>query len=108
MKKGVFENFAKLTRDRVSFLIKLQVAPCYFIKKETLAPVFSCKFCEEHLLHRAPLKDCFYNTWINSTHKISLTPFVDDIFKTNIFLLMWKIKLFSHEKIVIVQVNVNR
>ena len=29
----------------VSFLIKLQ-AGCNFIKKETLAQVFSCKFCE--------------------------------------------------------------
>ena len=33
-------------RVRVSFLIKLQVSVCNFIKKETLTQVFSCKFCE--------------------------------------------------------------
>ena len=31
---------------RVSFLIKLQPSACNFIKKETLAQAFSCKFCE--------------------------------------------------------------
>ena len=30
----------------VSFLIKLQVEACNFIKKETLAQVFSCEFCK--------------------------------------------------------------
>ena len=30
----------------VSFLIKLQFEACNFIKKETLAQVFSCEFCE--------------------------------------------------------------
>ena len=30
----------------VSFLIKLQASGCNFIKKETLAQVFSCEFCE--------------------------------------------------------------
>ena len=30
----------------VSFLIKLQASACNFIKKETLARVFSCEFCE--------------------------------------------------------------
>ena len=29
----------------VSFLIKLQAEVCNFIKKETLAQVFSCEFC---------------------------------------------------------------
>ena len=28
------------------FLIKLQASACNFIKKETLAQVFSCEFCE--------------------------------------------------------------
>ena len=28
------------------FLIKLQIEACNFIKKETLAQVFSCEFCE--------------------------------------------------------------
>ena len=30
----------------VSFLIKLQGEACNFIKKETLAQLFSCEFCE--------------------------------------------------------------
>ena len=34
------------TCARVSFLIKLQAEACNFIKKETLAHVFSCEFCE--------------------------------------------------------------
>ena len=33
------------TCARVSFLIKLPEA-CHFIKKETLAQVFRCEFCE--------------------------------------------------------------
>ena len=48
VRKGVLENFAKFTRKhlcRSLFLIKLQTA-CNFIKKETLAKVFSCEFCE--------------------------------------------------------------
>ena len=47
-KKGVLRNFEKFTgkhRVRVSFLIKLQ-AVCNFIKRETLAQVFSCDFRE--------------------------------------------------------------
>ena len=44
-KKSVFKNFIKFTGNacaRISFLIKLHA--CNFIKKETLAQVFSCEF----------------------------------------------------------------
>ena len=45
----LFLEIAKNSQEnacaRVSFLIKLQVA-CNFVKKETLAQVFSCEFCE--------------------------------------------------------------
>ena len=34
------------TCARASFLIKLQASGSNFIKKETLAQVFSCEFCE--------------------------------------------------------------
>ena len=47
IKKGFLKALAKFTGKhlcRVSFLIKLQA--CYFIKKEALARVFSCEFCE--------------------------------------------------------------
>ena len=47
--KHVIRNFAKLTGNtcaRASFLKKLHALACNFIKKETLAQVFSCEFCE--------------------------------------------------------------
>ena len=49
-KKGVLieisQNSPENTCARASFLIKLQTKAYNFIKKETLAQVFSCKFCE--------------------------------------------------------------
>ena len=48
-KNCVLRNFAKFTGIhlcQVSLLIKLQTSACNFIKKETLAQVFSCEFCE--------------------------------------------------------------
>ena len=41
----ISQNSQESTCTRVSFSIKLQVA-CNFIKKETLAQVFSCELCE--------------------------------------------------------------
>ena len=43
---------------RVSFLVKLQAESCNFVKKEILAQVFSCGFCEiskSTFLYRTPL-----------------------------------------------------
>ena len=41
------KNFAKFTRKHLClFLIKLQGSACNFLKKETLAQMFSCTFCE--------------------------------------------------------------
>ena len=40
-----------------------EAATCNFIKKETLAQVFSCEFCEiakEHLFYRTSASDSFY------------------------------------------------
>ena len=49
-KKKVFleisQNSQEKTSARDSFLIKLQDEACNFIKKESLADVFSCEFCE--------------------------------------------------------------
>ena len=48
-KKGVFKNFAKFTEKHLCqslFFKKLQASACNFIKKETLAQVFSCEICE--------------------------------------------------------------
>ena len=49
VEKGVPRSFTKFTKSncaRVSFLIKFRVLTFSFIKKETLAQVFSCEFCE--------------------------------------------------------------
>ena len=40
------QNLQENTCAWVSFLIKLQASVCNFIKKEALAQVFSCEFCE--------------------------------------------------------------
>ena len=42
----ISQNSQGSTCFRVSFLMKLQAKACSFIKKETLAEVFSCKFGE--------------------------------------------------------------
>ena len=52
MKKGVLRNFTKFTGKHLCqslFFNKvagLRPEACNFIKKETLAQVFSCEFCE--------------------------------------------------------------
>ena len=65
----ISQNSQENTCAKISFLIKLQALglrpttllkkrACNFIKKETLAQVFSCKFCEIYkntFLHRTPL-----------------------------------------------------
>ena len=70
----ILQNSLENTCVRVSILIKLQAQACNFIKKETLAQVFSCEFCEnskntsERLLlcfmmfsNRELLPQCFKN-----------------------------------------------
>ena len=42
----ISQNSQENTCARVTFLIKLQASACNFIKKATLAQVFSCEFCE--------------------------------------------------------------
>ena len=42
----IFQNSQENTCAVISFLIKLQAEACNFIKKETLAQVFSCEFCK--------------------------------------------------------------
>ena len=48
--KKVFFKISQYSQEntyaRVYFLVKLQVDVCNLIKKETLAQVFSCEFCE--------------------------------------------------------------
>ena len=42
----ISQNSQENTCTGVSFLRKLRTLACNFIKKETLAQVFSCEFCE--------------------------------------------------------------
>ena len=42
----ISQNSPENTCARASFLMKLQVQACNFNKKENLAQVFSCEFCE--------------------------------------------------------------
>ena len=42
----ISKNSQKNTCARVSFLVKSQASACNFIKKEILAQVFICEFCE--------------------------------------------------------------
>ena len=42
----ILQNSQKNTCARVSFFHKVAGGACIFIKNETLAQVFSCKFCE--------------------------------------------------------------
>ena len=52
------QNSQENTCASVFFLMKLQAKACNFIKKETLAQVFSCKFREiskNTFFHKTPL-----------------------------------------------------
>ena len=48
VRKGVLRNFVKLTGKHLcqSLFFNKAAGLCNFIKKETMAQVFSCKFCE--------------------------------------------------------------
>ena len=60
----ISQNSQENTCARVSFLINLQVEACNVIKKETLAQLFSCKFCEiskNTISYRIPLVAAYGN-----------------------------------------------
>ena len=62
----ILQNSQESTCAGVYFLLKLQASACNSIKKQTLAQVFSCEFCEifkntfftEHLQATASLCSC--------------------------------------------------
>ena len=60
----ISQNSQKNTCDRVSFLTKLQVETCNFIKKEILGQVFSCKFYEIFTEHLRATASSFANTLV--------------------------------------------
>ena len=59
LKRDVLENFAKFTEKHLcQSLFFNKVQACNFIKKEALAQVFFCEFCEifkSTSFHRTPL-----------------------------------------------------
>ena len=62
--KGVLRNFAKFTGKHLcqSIFFNKVAGACNFIKKETLAQVFSCEFCEiskNTFFYRTPLVAAF-------------------------------------------------
>ena len=61
--KSVFRNFAKLTGKHLCQSLFLIL---FFIKKETLAQVFFCEFCEisQYTFYRTPPNDCFWGFYI--------------------------------------------
>ena len=69
----ISQNSHEKTCTRVSFLMKLQFLACNFIKKETVAQVFSCEFYEiskntiftEHLWATASTKCYFHRKFLN-------------------------------------------
>ena len=64
VKKGILkisQNSQENTCATVSFLIKLLASGCSFTKKEALAQVFSCEFCEifkNIFFYKTPEGDC--------------------------------------------------
>ena len=81
-KKGFLRNFTKFTGkhlcQRLFFnkVAGLRPEACNFIKKESLAQVFSCEFCEiskNTFFHRTPLVAASKNlSWLLSYHKETL------------------------------------
>ena len=70
----ILQNSQESTCARVTFLIKLQAEACNFIKTETLAKVFSHKFCKifkNTFLHRTPPVAASEN-YIHHNYEITL------------------------------------
>ena len=65
VRKGVLRNFEKFTGKHLcQSLFFCRPEACNFIKKETLAQVFSCEFSKiskNTFFYRTPLGDCFCN-----------------------------------------------
>ena len=71
------QNSQENTCAKVSFLIKLQASVCSFVKRETLAQVFSCEFCKiskNTFSYRTPSVAVFkiiysyFEVYISETH----------------------------------------
>ena len=77
-KKRCSEKYCKIHRKtpvpESLFLIKFHASACNFIKKETLAQVFSYEFCEipkNTFSLRTLLSDCFWGLQTNISEAVS-------------------------------------
>ena len=74
-KKGVLRNFAKFTENHLCHSLFFATSACNFIKKETLAQVFSCEFHEiskNTFCYRTPPVPAYiFNNGIMTIHQIS-------------------------------------
>ena len=95
-KKGVLRTFAKFTGKHLCqclFLMKLQAKACNFIKKETLAQVFSCEFWESFkntFSYRTALSTfsysgCFWNEETSSIHSLKKRKVLSIVFFMTMF-----------------------
>ena len=70
MKKGALRNFTKFTGrhlcQNLSFKKSCRPKACNFIKKETLAQVFSCELCEIS-------KNTFFTEHLRATASVLLS-----------------------------------
>ena len=72
----ILQNSQGNTCARASYFIRLQAEACNFIKKETLAQVFSCEFCKiskNTFFHRTPSVAASHMTCLKNplSHMIS-------------------------------------
>ena len=89
-KKYVLRNLTKFTGKNLwkSFFFNkkrpfLQAQACNFIKKGTLAQVFSCKLCE-----------ISENTFSYRTHPVAVSELSEQLNETNVFVLLIILVMF--------------
>ena len=87
----ISQNSQENTCARASFLIKLQARACSFVKRETLAQVFSCEFCEV-------FKDTFFTKHLRVTAYVTF-PFSSGSFLYSLqvtLIIDWKWLIFTY------------
>ena len=94
-KKGVLRNLAKFAGIHLcQSLFFNKVAGLQFIKKETLAQMFSCEFCEIYknsFFNRTPLDDCFWK--LQEKGRLMLSSFFDQTYGGQVYRFL--VSLFS-------------
>ena len=81
----ISQNALETICARVSFLIKLRAEACDFIKKETLAQVFSCEFSEIS-------KNTFFTEYLWATASVT---YFDKVLNLTLWYLTPKIPILD-------------